>query len=221
MKAFISFPPLGIIIIAMIGIGIADASGLIGYAVQRVIKHAGTWQLTSTILLLGVLSNIVGSVGYIVLVPLACRAYLAAGRSPLAGLATAFAGVAGGTHATFFITTYDIVIAGISTSALNLIHPKLSVSPLANYYFLSASVLLLVAVGTLVSIKIVEPRLSLSEQVNADNIAVKPSKENDRALKAAASLFVASIGLILFATLSESGWFSPCRSSTISKKRSH
>ncbi|MGZ9899344.1 AbgT family transporter [Shewanella gaetbuli] len=209
IQAFISFPPLGIIIIAMIGIGIADASGLIGYAVQRAIKHAGTWQLTSTILLLGVLSNIVGSVGYIVLIPLACRAYIAAGRSPLAGLATAFAGVAGGTHATFFITTYDIVIAGISTSALNLLHPDLTVSPLANYYFLSASVILLVAVGTVVSIKFVEPRLSRSEHCNPQHLSLAPSTENDRALKVAGAVFISAIGLILFSSLSENGWLAP------------
>ncbi|PSW22071.1 AbgT transporter [Photobacterium sanctipauli] len=205
---FIRFPPLGIIVVAMVGIGLADSSGLISYSVQRAVKQAGTWQLTATILLLGVLSNVIGSVGYIVLIPLACRTYQAAGRPPLAGLATAFAGVAGGTHATVFMTTYDVVIAGISTSAASLISPDIVVSPLANYYFLASSVFLLIAVGSVVSIKFVEPRLS-KHYVQQKSDEVSPNRKNDRALFWSTFVFLGTLAAILIAAIHPDGWLRP------------
>ncbi|GLS89973.1 aminobenzoyl-glutamate transporter [Psychromonas marina] len=216
VEAFIRFPPLGIIVVAIIGIGLADSSGLIGYSVQRAVKQAGTWQLTATILLLGVLSNMVGSVGYIVLIPLACRTYQAAGRPALAGLATAFAGVAGGTHATIFMTTYDVVIAGISTSAAQLVDPAIIVSPLANYYFLAASVILLIMVGTLVSIKIVEPRLA-NIDINRTDDVILPNTDDDRALLFTAIVFFSTLTLILVAAIHPDGWLSPAEGTMLGR----
>lgn len=212
VKEFISFPPLGIVIIATIGIGLADSSGLISYSVQRLVSKTGKWQLTMSLMMLGILSNVVGSVGYIVLIPLACRAYQAANRPPLAGLATAFAGVAGGTHATLFLTTYDVVIAGITTSAAQLIDPNIVVSPLANYFFMSASVFALVLVGSFVSINIVEKRQSrlarhcaTPEQklTNCDAIS------NDKAMWAAASVFALVAAFIVLSTALPNGWLAP------------
>ncbi|WP_299141049.1 AbgT family transporter [uncultured Vibrio sp.] len=212
IKEFISFPPLGIVIIATIGIGLADSSGLINYSVQRLVSKTGKWQLTMSIMMLGILSNIVGSVGYIVLIPLACRAYQAANRPPLAGLATAFAGVAGGTHATLFLTTYDVVIAGITTSAAQLIDPNIVVSPLANYFFMSASVFPLVLVGSFVSINIVEKRQSrLTHHYDTPQQSFPHnSKTNtDKAMWAAAAVFIAVVLFIVLSTALPNGWLAP------------
>lgn len=208
VNAFINFPPLGIVIIATIGIGLADSSGLISYSVQRLVNRAGKWQLTVSIMTLGILSNVVGSVGYIVLVPLACRAYQAAGRPPLAGLATAFAGVAGGTHATVFLTTYDIAIAGITTSAAQLIDPNISVSPFANYFFMSASVLVLVTTGSLISINVVEKRLSRLGRRGPTFTQSFTDKNNDKAMLIAASLFAIIAGFFVFSVALPNGWLS-------------
>ncbi|CAK3147498.1 MULTISPECIES: AbgT family transporter [Vibrio] len=218
VKEFISFPPLGVVIIATIGIGLADSSGLISYSVQRLVSKTGKWQLTVSIMILGILSNVVGSVGYIVLIPLACRAYQAANRPPLAGLATAFAGVAGGTHATVFLTTYDVVIAGITTSAAQLIDPTIIVSPLANYFFMSASVFALVLVGSFVSINIVEKRQSrfachyaTPEQRFTDSYDFDNNKaaNNDKAMWAAAVVFVMVAVFVVLSTVLPNGWLAP------------
>ncbi len=208
LQAFAAFPPLSIIIVAMIGVGIADASGLIGYAVQRAVRHAGTWQLTATIMLLGLLSNVAGAVGYIVLIPLACRAYLAAKRSALAGLAAAFAGVAGGSHASVFLTTYDVVLSGISTSAAQLVDPMVTVSPLANYYFLTASVGMLVLVGTWISIRVVEPRLA-RYSCTGFPIEVIPDTRHDKAMFSALGAAMLLVLMMVIATLHPSGWLTP------------
>ncbi|WP_421243863.1 AbgT family transporter [Aeromonas sp. 601019] len=214
VKEFINFPPLGIVIIATIGIGLADSSGLISYSVQRLVNKTGKWQLTISIMALGIVSNVVGAVGYIVLIPLACRAYQAAGRSPLVGLATAFAGVAGGTHATIFITTYDVVIAGITTSAAQLIDPEYSVSPLANYFFMSASVLLLVAVGSCISIMVVEKRqhwLIDNDATDSHLIShdIPCNKKNDRAMLASGSVFLSAIIFFVLSAAVPGNWLAP------------
>ncbi|MBO2676770.1 AbgT family transporter [Shewanella algae] len=211
MNAFLSFPPLGIVVVASIGVGLADASGLLRYVLQRLVKKTGTWQLPASILALGIVSNVVGSVGYIVLIPLACRAYQAAGRPPLAGLATAFAGVAGGTHATIFVTTYDVAISGITTSAAQLIDPDYVVSPLANYFFMSASVLLLVVVGTLVSLKVVEKRLHKlrPSQALSNEFTVTVRKQDDKAMLLAGILFISIVLFFVLSAILPNGWLAP------------
>ncbi|WP_206194016.1 AbgT family transporter [Serratia microhaemolytica] len=214
VEAFIQFPPLGVVIIATIGIGLADASGLIAYSVQRLVNKTGYWQLTISIITLGILSNVIGAVGYIILIPLACQAYQAAGRPALAGLATAFAGAAGGSHATLFLTTYDVVISGITTSAAQLIDASYVVSPMANYFFMSASVLVLVFTGTVVSIRIVEKRLAQKQLLsshlcNLPCLDIVSNKQSDRAMLAAGLVFVLCIAFFLLSTLLPGGWLSP------------
>ncbi|MGL5389932.1 MAG: AbgT family transporter [Shewanella sp.] len=223
VKEFINFPPLGIVIIATIGIGLADSSGLISYSVQRLVNKTGKWQLTISIIALGILSNVVGAVGYIVLIPLACRAYQAAGRPPLVGLATAFAGVAGGTHATLFLTTYDVVISGITTSAAQLIDQDYSVSPLANYFFMSASVFLLVAVGASVSILIVEKRLTHIAVKGDEAAQNKPvdceinNKKNDRAALIAGIVFFATTLFFILSAAIPGSWLAPYEGQSLAR----
>jgi aminobenzoyl-glutamate transport protein len=222
VKSFVSFPPLGIVIIASLGIGLADASGLIGYSVQRLVSKTGKWQLTLSIMLVGILANVFGPVGYIVLIPLACRAYQAAGRPPLVGLATAFAGVAGGTHASVFLTTYDIVIAGITTSAAQLIDPNYVVSPLANYFFMSVSAVLLVLVGTFVSINVVEKRYTKLQQPTVNSHIVfaqygTQSSKNDKAMYAAGGVFLLLIVFVLASTMLPNGWLAPYEGQSLNR----
>ncbi|MXR67706.1 AbgT family transporter [Shewanella sp. JBTF-M18] len=209
VNAFINFPPLGIIVIVTIGIGLADASGLISYAVQRLVNKTGTWQLTTSILALGIISNVIGSVGYIILIPLACRAYQAAGRPPLAGLATAFAGVAGGTHATIFVTTYDVVISGITTSAAQLIDPEYVVSPLGNYFFMAASVVLLVVVGSIVSIFVVEKRQQMMTNARSQREVITVTQTNDKAMWVASGVFISIVTFFVFSAALSNGWLAP------------
>lgn len=214
VKSFINFPPLGIVIIASLGIGLADSSGFIGYSVQRLVSNAGKWQLTVSVLTMGVLSNVFGPVGYIVLIPLACRAYQAVGRPPLVGLATAFAGVAGGTHASVFLTTYDVVIAGITTSAAQLVDPSYIVSPLANYFFMSASVIVLVLAGAFVSINVVEKRQEKQQNAylatNSKITWVRDiSARNDRAMIIAGAVLLSTIAFFVLSVALPNGWLAP------------
>lgn len=156
---FTSFAPLGTVLVAMLGIGIAEASGLLGAALRLLVLSAPRRLLTFVIVFAGVMSNTASEIGYVLLVPLAAAIFLAAGRHPLAGLAAAFAGVSGGYSANLLLGTIDPLLSGLSEEAAHIVDPAYTVNPTANYYFMFVSTFFISAAGTWVTEKIVAPRL--------------------------------------------------------------
>ena len=156
---FTGFAPLGTVLVSLLGIGIAEGTGLIGAALRLVVLSSPKRLLTFVIVFAGVLSNTASEVGYVLLVPLAAIIFLAAGRHPLAGLAAAFAGVSGGYSANLLLGTIDPLLAGLSTEAARIIDPNYAVNPAANYYFMFASTFVIAGLGTWVTEKVVIPRL--------------------------------------------------------------
>ena len=156
---FTSFVPLGTVLVAMLGVGVAERSGLLTAVIRAMVLKAKARTVTVTIVLAGVLSNTASEMGYVVLVPLAAMVFYSLGRHPLAGLAAAFAGVSGGYSANLLLGTVDPLLAGITQEAAQLIHPGYLVDASANWFFMIASTFLVVIVGSWVSLKIVEPTL--------------------------------------------------------------
>jgi len=156
---FTGFAPLGTVLVAMLGIGIAESSGLIGTVLRLLVISAPRKLLTFVIVLSGVLSNTASEVGYVLLVPLGAIIFLALGRHPIAGMAAAFAGVSGGYSANLLLGTIDPLLAGLSQEAAHIIDPAYLVNPAANYYFMFVSTFFIATVGTWVTEKIVVPRL--------------------------------------------------------------
>ncbi|MHC5352909.1 AbgT family transporter [Myroides sp. LJL115] len=156
---FTNFAPLGTVLVSLLGIGIAEGSGLIGTLLKRIVLAAPPKLLTFVIVFAGILSNTASEVGYVLLVPLAAIIFLAAGRNPIAGLAAAFAGVSGGYSANLLLGTIDPLLAGLSEEAARIINPTYIVNPAANYYFLFVSTFVIAGLGTWVTEKIVVPRL--------------------------------------------------------------
>jgi aminobenzoyl-glutamate transport protein len=156
---FTSFAPLGTVLVAMLGIGIAEGSGLIAAALRLLVMSAPKRLLTFVIVFAGILSNTASEIGYVLLVPLAASIFLAAGRHPIAGLAAAFAGVSGGYSANLLLGTIDPLLAGLSEEAARIIDPAYTVNPAANYYFMFASTFFIAVAGTWVTEKVVVPRL--------------------------------------------------------------
>ena len=156
---FTSFAPLGTVLVALLGIGVAEGSGLIGTLLRLLVLSAPRRLLTFVVVLAGILSNAASEVGYVLLIPLAAVIFLAAGRHPLAGLAAAFAGVSGGYSANLVLGTIDPLLAGLTQEAAHIVDPAYTVSPAANYYFLAVSTFLITAAGTWVTEKLVVPRL--------------------------------------------------------------
>jgi aminobenzoyl-glutamate transport protein len=156
---FTGFAPLGTVLVALLGIGIADKSGLMTVLLKKMALATPRKLVTVTIVFLGIMSNIASDAGYVVLPPLAALIFLSFKRHPLAGLTAAFAGVSGGFSANLLIGTIDPLLGGLSTEAAKLIDPSYVVSPTANYIFMAVSVVLISAIGWYVTEKIVEPRL--------------------------------------------------------------
>ena len=156
---FTSFAPLGIVLVAMLGIGIAEYSGLINSIIRLLVIKAPSSMLTFILVFSGILSNVASDVGYVLLIPLAGVVFIAVGRHPIAGMAAAFAGVSGGFSANLILGTVDPLLAGLSTEAAHILDPNYHVNPTANYYFMVVSTFVIAIAGTLVTDKIVEPRL--------------------------------------------------------------
>ncbi len=156
---FTGFAPLGTVFVAMLGIGIAESSGFLGSFLRLLVLSAPRRLLTMVVVLAGVLSNTASEVGYVLLVPLSGTLFLAVRRHPLAGLAAAFAGVSGGYSANLLLGTIDPLLAGLSEEAARLVDPSYVVNPACNYYFMAVSTFLITIIGTVVTERLVEPRL--------------------------------------------------------------
>ena len=156
---FTGFAPLGTVLVALLGIGVAEATGLIGAVLRLMVLSAPRSLLTMVIVFCGIMSNAASEIGYVLLVPLAASIFLAAGRHPIAGLAAAFAGVSGGYSANLLLGTVDPLLAGLSQEAAKIIDPAYRVNPACNYYFMFASTFFLTAAGTWLTEKFVVPRL--------------------------------------------------------------
>ncbi len=157
---FVNFPPLGIVLVAMFGVGLAEKTGMFDTLIKGMALVVPQTLLTPAIIFIGIMANIASDAGYIVLPPLAAALYLSSGRSPLAGIAAAFAGVSAGFSANLLIGGTDVLIAGITTPNAQILDPGYAVNPACNLYFMAASTLLLVFVGWGVSARFVEPRLN-------------------------------------------------------------
>ncbi len=203
---FTNFAPLGTVLVAMLGIGIAESSGMIGAALRLLVLAAPKRLMTFVIVLAGILSNTASEVGYVLLVPLGGVIFHALGRHPLAGIAAAFAGVSGGYSANLLLGTIDPLLAGLTQEAAHIVDASYMVGATANYYFLAASTFVIAFGGTWVTERIVVPRLGVYQgEEEAEQLrALTP--EEKRGLRAATingSLFAA---VVLAGLLPEGGF---------------
>ena len=194
---FVGFPPFGIVLVAMVGIGVAEGSGLIEAMLKHTVLRAPKRIVTAVVVATGILSHLGSSVGYVVLIPLGAMVFLAFGRHPVAGIAAAFVGVSGGFGANFFIGSVDPILAGLSESAAQIIDPNISVNPAVNFYFMLTSAVMVTIVGTVVTEKIVEPRLGEFKHHIED---IKPLE--DREIRGVRWAFVSLLAIsVLFLIL--------------------
>ncbi len=156
---FVKFPPLGLVLVIMIGIGVAEGSGLFTVLVRQLVLGAPKKVVTAAIIVAGIFSHLASEVGYVILIPLGAMIFHALGRNPMAGFAAAFCGVSAGFGSNFLIGSVDPILAGLSTSAAQIIDPEMHINPMVNYFFMVVSAIMVVIVGTWVTEKVIEPRL--------------------------------------------------------------
>ncbi|GAB3528371.1 AbgT family transporter [Arthrobacter monumenti] len=148
---FVSFPPLGIIIVVMLGVAVAENSGLIAAAIRGVVTKVSPKWLTFTLALTGITGSVASDAIYVVLIPLGAVIFKSVGRSPILGAIVAFGSASAGYNASLLITASDPLLAGLTTAGANLIDPEYVVSPISNYFFTAASAVVLALIVTLVT----------------------------------------------------------------------
>jgi aminobenzoyl-glutamate transport protein len=191
---FINFGPVGIILVAMIGIGLAEQSGLIKALIRKIVIVAPPQALTAIIVTLGVLSSIASDAGYLVLIPLGAAAFHSMGRHPMAGLAAAFAGVAAAFGANFLVKPIDGILAEMTNDAIHIVDPSRSIELTANFYFGIGSSIALIVACTFVTDWFVEPKLGKYKGASAGEGKSVLSAEELRGLIFA---LIALVGVLL------------------------
>lgn len=199
---FTGFAALGTVLVAMLGVGVAEGTGFIGTALRKIVLNTPPRLITLVVVFAGVMSSIASDAGYVILVPLGAVIFLSFGRHPLAGLAAAFAGVSGGYSANLMAGPTDALLAGMTTEGAKMIDATANVSITSNWFFIIASTFLITIIGTIVTEKIVEPRLGKYKGAlsSSDADAMKPlSNKEKRGLKFAGIFFL--IGVIIVGVL--------------------
>jgi aminobenzoyl-glutamate transport protein len=172
VTTFTSFHPLGVVLVALLGVGVAEHTGFISAGLKALLRVTSVRLLTPVLIGVGILSHTAADAGYVLVIPLGGVIFQAAGRHPLAGIAAAFAGVSGGFSATFVPSSLDPLLAGLTQEASRLLDPVRTVNPLSNYYFTTGSSVLIVLIGWYITDRIIEPRVGrLAIDGNAGDVA--------------------------------------------------
>ncbi len=206
VEVFADFPPLGLVLVVMLGIGVAERSGLIAVGLKAFVSRVPKSLITFSIVVAGMLSSVAADAGYVVLIPLGAAIFHGMGRHPIAGLAAAFAGVSGGFGANFLPTGLDPLIASFTQPAAQIIQDGYTVNPLSNYYLMAASVPIVGIAGTWVTERIIIPRLGEykgTEKVEMSSTSPKEKKGMKWALFSAFVILV----LIAIAAIPKNGIF--------------
>lgn len=162
-QTFAEFPPLGLVLVVMLGIGVADRTGLVTTSLKRFVEGTPSSLITAAIVFAGIMSSLAADAGYVVLIPLGAVIFYGIGRHPLAGLAAAFAGVSAGFSANLLLTSLDPLLVGFTGPAARIVDTDYFVNVAANWYIMIALVPVFVLSGWYVTEKIIEPRLGKYE----------------------------------------------------------
>lgn len=217
VSVFMNFAPLGVVLVAMLGVGVAEHSGYINAGLKKLLGFTPKSMLTPMLILVAIVSHTAADAGYVLVIPLGGVIFYAAGRHPLAGIAAAFAGVSGGFSANFIPSSIDPLLQSFTQSAAQIIDPEIMLNPLNNWLFTSLSSILIVAVGWYVTDKVVEPRLSKvevdSDEEELPKMESISSKESRAFWIATTAVLVSIIGLVVWAWPADSALRNPATGS--------
>lgn len=193
VKTFVEFHPLGVVLVSLLGVGVAEHTGLINAIIKSLLSVTPRKLLTPMLLFVAILSHSAGDTGYVLVIPLGGIMFASAGRNPVVGIVAAFAGVSGGFSAGVLPSSLDPLLQGITQSAAQIRDPLRTVNPLCNYYFMSTSAILIVAVGWWITDCIIEPRL---KGVELDSDAANQPRLEPLAYREVVGLIVSVVALL-------------------------
>lgn len=206
VTTFMSFAPLGIVLVAMLGVGVAEHSGFINAGLKYLLGITPAKLLTPMLILVAIVSHTATDAGYVLVIPLGGVIFYAAGRHPLAGIAAAFAGVSGGFSANFIPSGIDPLLQGFTQEAARILDPEIQLNPLNNWFFTSFSSVLIIGLGWYLTDKIVEPRLKRTAPVD-ENIEDEPTMDSLKPIERKA--FWVSTGAMILSLIGLFFWVMP------------
>lgn len=206
---FTGYAPLGLTIVIMLGIGVAESSGYLNGLIRKVVKVTPVWLVTPMVVFIGVMTNVAENAGYVVFIPLAAMIFKAYGKHPLAGIAAGFAGVSGGFSANLIIGSTDATLSGFTAAAAQTLDPNYSVTAFSNWYFMIVSTFVITIIGTLVTEKVIIPRLGTYHE-NGDGtleaVSDQLTDKEERALKIANWVFLGLVVLLVVACIPQNSF---------------
>ena len=210
---FSHFHPIGVVLVAMLGIGVAEHTGFINTAIRALLNVTSKSLLSPMVILVGIVSHSAVDAGYVLVIPIGGVIFYAAGRHPLAGIAAAFAGVSGGFSANFVPSSLDPLLQGLTQAGAQILDPDIIINPLNNYFFTTASSLLIIGLGWYLTDRVVEPRLkgTAIDGDKEDLPEVHDIQPNERkGLRwAVVSMVVGLVLLFVTALPDDSAWRAP------------
>jgi len=203
VTTFTGFAPLGVVLVALLGVGVAEKTGFINTGLRLILGFTPRSLLTPMLILAAIVSHTAADAGYVLVIPLGGVIFYAAGRHPLAGIAAAFAGVSGGFSANFIPSGIDPLLQGFTQSAAQILDPEVLVNPLCNLAFTAVSSVLVIAVGWYLTDRVIEPRLKGTE-IDGDPDEMPKMEEPSRRdrlgfLAGMASLVIGLVVLLVWA----------------------
>ncbi len=201
IPSFMSFTAVGLLVVAMVGVGVAEEAGLVNALIRKLVIVSPRKAITAILVFVGILSSVAADAGYLVLIPLAGTAFLSVGRHPLAGIAAGFAAVAGAFTVNMLIKPLDGVLTEFTNDAIHMVDPSLSIDLTANLWFSIASVILLTIVITFITERIIEPRLGPYHRENIDDQPESMSADESRGLLFAGIGLVGVLAVFAFLTI--------------------
>ena len=200
---FATFPPLGFVLVIMFGVGLAESTGMLSAIMKLGITSSPKALIVPSIVFIGMMGNVAGDAAFMIIPPIAAMVFYSIGKHPLAGLALGYASVAGGFTANLLINTTDVVLVGFTQEATKLIDPNFVASPAMNYYFITASTIMLIPVAVLINNKFVEPHLGKYEGIAEESSMDEVTDNNKKGLKWAGISLLAYIIILLLLILPE------------------
>ncbi|WDV47231.1 AbgT family transporter [Clostridiaceae bacterium M8S5] len=200
---FAGFPPLGLVLTCILGVGIAEKTGLFSALLRKTLGNVKGSKVVIIVIFTSIMANAAADTGFIVMPPLAAMLFLAVGMNPIVGMMAAYAAVAGGFSANLIINSLDVLVVGFTQKAAETVDASFGVNPACNWYFLIVSTFILTFVATWVTVKIVAPRMGMSTY-KADKVE-KVTKEEIKGLKAAGLALLAFVIIILALAIPSNG----------------
>ena len=210
VTTFTGFAPLGVVLVAMLGVGVAEHSGFINAGLKWMLGFTPKLLLTPMLIFVALLSHTAADAGYVLVIPLGGVIFYAAGRHPLAGIAAAFAGVSGGFSANMSLSAIDLILASFTQASANLIDSAITINPACNWYFTIASSFLIILLGWFLTDRVIEPRLNahspVDDEVEEAKMEALTAQEGKGLLIGSLVAVLSLVGLALWAYPADSIW---------------